>query len=151
MSGRGRACDSRTEGETARGAARGNGAMRSANFPLHRPLLALAENRGDLQSSDGETARQRREQSAKHDYPSVPALRDAVAEYIHYYNSERPHQARDYDMPWEVHQDALEQAQTSEPRGGKRGRALSAYAAPPTGYRPIGASLQPAAGSLPAG
>ena len=39
----------------------------------------------------------------KHDVEDPRVLRRTIADFIHYYNTERPHQALNYAVPWEAH------------------------------------------------
>jgi len=88
----------------------------------------------------------------KEEYATVAALREAVAAYIHFYNTDRPHQALDYQVPWEVHATGLAKA---PPRGQvlhTGGRAQSADPAPPTSRSPIlgaGGLRAPVANTIP--
>lgn len=50
------------------------------------------------------------EQLYKHEYDTVAALRQGVAAYIAHYNTNRPHQALGYEVPWEVHVSGLANA-----------------------------------------
>ena len=80
----------------------------------------------------GETARRRRERSGNHEYGSVDELRRAVAEYIHHYNTERPHQALDYHAPWEIYMNRLDAAESKGNTGIQTWGSQEPLSAPPT-------------------
>ena len=80
----------------------------------------------------GETARRRRERSGNHEYGSVDELRRAVAEYIHHYNTERPHQTLDYHAPWEIYMNRLDAAESKGKTGIQTWGSQEPLSAPPT-------------------
>lgn len=43
------------------------------------------------------------EEIYKNEYETVAELRQAIGDYIHFYNTHRPHEALAYETPWEVH------------------------------------------------
>ena len=72
------------------------------------------------------------EELYKHDYTSVDALRRAIAAYIRFYNTDRPHQALGYDTPWETHLSGLAKPAPTAHGVAPQGRAQAAVSAPPT-------------------
>ena len=55
-------------------------------------------------------------------YEDIREARASIAEWIRFYNFDRPHQALDYNTPWEVYQ----QIQTLAPEGGASTTAATA-------------------------
>ena len=72
------------------------------------------------------------EEIYKHEYGSVDELRRAVAEYIHHYNTERPHQALDYHTPWEIYMNRLDAAESKDNTGIQTWGSQEPLSAPPT-------------------
>ena len=81
----------------------------------------------------------------KHDYDHAAALRQGVAEYLHHYNTDRPHQALGYAVPWEVHVSGLDTPAPPPQISSTGGGGQPAVSAPPTSSEPIlGAGVLPA-------
>ena len=55
-----------------------------------------------------------------------------MAEYIHHYNVERPHQALDYHTPWEIYMNRLDAAEGKGNTGIQTWGSREPLSAPPT-------------------
>ena len=74
------------------------------------------------------------EQIYKHEYGNARDLRRAVDAYMHFYNTDRPHQALDNHTPWETHLSGLAIPAATAHSDTTQGRAQPALPAPPTSY-----------------
>jgi putative transposase len=84
-----------------------------------------------------------------HEYHSVGELRRAVSAWITHYNTDRPHQALDYQVPWEVHTTGLAKRPKSGQGRHQGGLAPAAVSAPPTSFMTHSRSGRPALAPTP--
>jgi len=72
------------------------------------------------------------EEIYKNEYGGARELRRAVEDYIHHYNTDRPHQALGYHTPWEVYVNRLDAAELKCNSGIQTWGSQEPSSAPPT-------------------